>query len=237
MDFGIGFQVTGLSTVEFTSFSEDAFLQPQALARFYVIDQLAVRLRFGINSGSSSDEFSITYLDSMRQPDPFTVDSATLSTASQSIFSFAPGAEYHFQTDNKVDPYVGIEIPIAIKSQENLETDREYRWTNTVGVPILQQDLNIKQDTDGGFSIGVNLLAGFNYFFSEHIAIGAEYGIGFLNTSDGGTVRVATTGTQISTADVADVTVINDTETFQQSSSTSGFRTNTKGGINLSLFF
>jgi hypothetical protein len=237
MDFGFGFQVSGLSNVDILSFEDNAFQRPQALVRFYAMDQLAVRLLVGINTVSQTDEYSISYTDSVTRPEPFIVDSATTETFSQSVFSFAPGAEWHFKTTNKVDPYVGLEVPIAIKGASDEEFDQVYRFTDETGVPFFQQDVNVKTNTDGGFSIGVNLLAGFNYFFSEHIAIGAEYALGFLNTRDGGNIRTATTGTLIPSGNPDNVIVIDETQEFEQSSASSGIRTNTKGGINLSLFF
>jgi len=237
MDFGFGFQITGLSNIDILSFEDNAFQRPQALVRFYATDQLAVRMLVGVSTGSQTDEYSISYVDSLRRPEPFIVDSATTETFGQSVFSFAPGAEWHFQTTNKVDPYVGLEIPIAIKGEANEEFDQVYRWTDETGIPFFQQNINRKTITDGGISIGVNLLAGFNYFFSEHIAVGAEYAIGFLNTRDGGTVRTATTGTLIPSGDPTNVIAVDETQEFEQSSTSSGIRTNTKGGINLSLFF
>lgn len=237
MDFGFGFRLTGLSTVELGAFSQDAFMQPQLLLRFYPMEQLATRLRLGVNGNDSTSEYTITFIDSVRRPDPFTVDSATVYTRSQTVISFAPGAEWHFKTDNKLDPYAGLEVPFAIKTTEEIEVDQQYSWTVEGGIPIRQEDINTKRTTDGGFSIGVNLLAGFNYFFSPNLAVGAEYSLGFLSTTDGGNVRVATTGTLIATANPDDVTVINDTQTFQQSTAVTSLQTNTGGAVNLSLFF
>lgn len=236
-DFSIGFNISGLADIQLQPWSEDAFGAPQALARYYITDQLVPRLRLGINTNSQTVDFSRNYIDSIRFAEPRTIDSVVVTSENLAVFSFSPGIEYHFTTTSKVDPYVGAEIPITVKGTQDTEVDFMYQQREEDGALVLDQDFNTKTTRDGGFSIGFNLLAGFNYFFSPKIAIGAEYGIGFLNTQDGGTVRVARTGTIAVSGSQNNIIAIDETDIFEQRTTNTGINTRATGGINLSIFF
>ncbi|RMG69443.1 MAG: hypothetical protein D6722_10300 [Bacteroidetes bacterium] len=237
-DVSFGFRFSGLNDLSLQAFSEDAFGTPELLGRYFFTDQMAVRLRIGANIGSTTEDFSDSYIDSVRFPEPRRIDSASTDFISSSAFSFTPGFEYHFNsTAQRLDPYAGAEIVFGITGATNTETDRAYLQADESFVPLYQEDLNIKTRVDGGISVGMNLLAGFNYFFSEKIAIGAEYGLGFLYTRNGGDVRVSTQGTLLPTPNPDNLVAVDRTETFQASEQGVNFGTIGTGSINLSVFF
>lgn len=237
-DISLGFRISGLSNISLAEFSTDAFDTPELLGRYFLTDNLALRARLGFNIGSTSNDFSDSYLDSTRFAQARLIDSAVQVTESFAAFTFSPGVEYHFEAEgSKLDPYVAGEILFSIRGNSSSETDREYTQTDAAGVQLYGEDLNIKTDVDGGIGIGLNLLGGFNYFFTDKIALGAEYGIGFLYVRDGGQVRIETVGSINPSGDPANLTPVDIIERFDQVNTSTTLDTRGRGAINLSIFF
>jgi len=236
-DVSLGFRITGLGDVTLQPWSEDAFGAPQLLGRYYLTNQLALRARIGLNVSNQTTEFSTSFADTVSFPVPVEIDSSDVSSISQSVFSFTPGAEWHFLTDNKLDPYVGAEILLTIKGSTTTESDQEYRVRDENGAQLLLSELNTKVVEDGGINVGFGLIGGFNYFFSPKVALGAEYGIAFAYNQDGGNVRVATTGRFTPDGDVQNIISIDETQVFQSSVTGTTLNTLASGAINLSIFF
>lgn len=237
-DVSLGFRFSGLNDLSIQAFSTDAFGTPELLGRYFFTDQIAVRLRLGANVGSRTEDFSDSFIDSIRFAEPRRIDTATTDFISSSAFSFTPGFEYHFNASGqRLDPYAGAELVFGVTGATSTETDRAYLQSDANFVPLYQEDLNIKTREDGGISVGFNLLGGFNYFFSEKIAIGAEYGLGFLYTRSGGDIQVSTQGTLLPSPNPDNLVAVDQTVTFQSSEQSVGFGTIGRGSINLSVFF
>lgn len=235
---GLGFRLTGIANVSFSNWMNTDLsgqqlpdpvglfggtsvavnsLVPQEMlfGRYYLSSDLALRVGLGINSVSMKSH---------------TVDSigANILTTDDktSAFSFgiSAGVEKHFASAaSKLDPYAGAQINFAsigsIKNEftSNLNTDPA-------------QDNTVMTELAGGSSFGVNLLAGFNYFFSDNFAIGAEMGWGFRSTSVGGD------WSQTSTS-VVGGTSTTSTSIGNAKSSTSGLGVGSTAGINASIFW
>lgn len=238
-DISLGFRITGLGTVAIQSWDEDAFEIPEVMGRYYLTDRIALRSRIGLELLNTSGEFSDQYLDTVRFALNQIIDSATTSSISSFGFSITPGAEYHLLADaSKLDPYVGAEVSFGYKGVTSTELDQIYeRAVADDGSVIFRENLNIKTRTPGGISIGFNLLGGFNYFFTDKIAVGAEYSIGFLNQRQGGKVEVATTGTLQDDRNSLDIITIDQTETFQNTTTGTSIVTGSTGGVNFSIFW
>lgn len=237
-DIGLGFRVTGLNNVSLREWNQDAFDTPEIMGRYFISDKLAVRARLGANVSTTSTEFSDQYLDSVRFGQALLIDSATVTRASGATFSISPGVEYHLTADaSRLDPYVGAEFLLGFKGETETEVDLDYQRVTADEITIYQEDLNSKINTAGGISVGFNLLGGFNYFFTEKIAIGAEYAIGYAYRRDGGDVRIATTGAIIPGGDPTDVIPVSQTEVFQELSTEASFFTGSTVGINFSIFW
>ena len=93
-----------------------------------------------------------------------------------------PGYEIHFDGTDRLSPYVGAELDFGIG---RMSTEQESWGANDIdNVDELEQNVVWSQtDKDGFTRIGLNLLAGFDFYFSDSIYLGAEMGFGFSNKS------------------------------------------------------
>lgn len=96
------------------------------------------------------------------------------STSSSLTIGVAPGIEKHMGGTDRLSPYMGVELPIAYK----MTSDKVER---AVGADV--QNVTTK-GTGGYFSIGVNALAGVNYYLSKGLYCGAELGFGVMYKKD-----------------------------------------------------
>lgn len=222
----------------------DAFGNAQIFGRYYLSSDLAVRAGLGINATSSetvdidSTAWSRTVTDSDGSvtAGPSSPDSGrtkTTTETSQFNFSIAPGIEKHFSTNSNIDPYVGAQIPIAILgSTDSTVTDE---FTGVSGGSEVSYDRTLNSTTPGGFGWGLQGIIGFNWFVGDKVAIGMEYKLGFMNTSQGGEVNSDVSQT------IDNGNVEKSTETtnwsHQNETSNGNFSTMSRGGINVSIFF
>jgi hypothetical protein len=237
-DIGLGFRVTGLSSLALGPWDTDAFETPQLLGRYFLSDKLALRARIGASTLNQTTEFSELYIDQVRFPEPVRVDSAVTQTTSQGGFNIVPGAEYHFASvAPRLDVYVAGEVPLAFLGDLTQETDLQYKYTNGSGSDRFAADLNEKFTRQGGISAGLNVFGGFNFFISQKIAIGGEYGLGLLYARNGGEERLARTGSVLPTGDPANAVTVNETIVRQASVAGLSLSTGGTGGIHLSIFW
>ncbi len=237
-DWGIGFRITGLQNVSLEDFRTDEFDIPQALGRYYLTDRLAARLTFGIQSTNSVSDYTFGYTDFERFPQAYRVDTVTRTTISSTGFNFSPGIEWHMALESpKLDPYVGAEIPISFLGPETVSFDNEYQYLDTAGAVVFKSDINTRTETAGGFSVGLNLIAGFNYFITDKISFGAEYNLGTAFSQMGGDIRVSQTGVVQPSANVDALVTINDNFTVKDVTTNLGVGLASSGGINFSFFW
>ena len=82
----------------------------------------------------------------------------------------------------------------------------------------------------GGSHFGLDLLAGFNFFFTDNFALGGEFSWGFHSTKMGGDytteTSVTSAGTTVTTKGAGNSTV-----------SSAGLRVGSTAGVNASIFF
>lgn len=106
-------------------------------------------------------------------------------------FSIRPGFEKHFAGTDRLSPYVGAEI-VFMKSTTKWEKDTLTQGNYTVGpiydttstditvsAPWNVQTLNQKY---GSTTFGINLIAGFDYYFTKNLSLGAELTFGYSST-------------------------------------------------------
>lgn len=238
---GFGFNITGLATVAIKNYNTSLLsnqtvpdplnvigypvtvsqILPQNLLfiKHYFADDMAWRLSIGINSNSTKTEIT----DSTE----FAMGTAT-TTNKLSSFSagLGIGVEKHASTNSaKADPYMGADLNFALIT--GFKSEQSYDETDTTG----SFSSNYTVDYPGGMGLGLNLFGGFNYFFSQNIAIGAEAGIGFNFLSMGGdwTSTLTTNSTPGSSS------TISSQGTYKNTSS--GVAVNATGGINLTIFW
>lgn len=95
-----------------------------------------------------------------------------------------PGYEIHFEGTDRLSPYVGAEIDFGIG---NTSTENE-NW-GAQDPDDSPGDFVVWTDTtkDPYTRFGLNLLAGFDFYFADNVYLGAEFGYGFSVMSMGDT--------------------------------------------------
>lgn len=103
---------------------------------------------------------------------------------SNTLIGIAPGYEIHFSGTDNLSPYFGIEAYYMMGSRTDLIESWGPNDLDNVGQPdvYVTWDLTNKQAYS---SMGLNLLFGADYYFSDAIYVGFEAGLGFGTTSFG----------------------------------------------------
>lgn len=237
-DFGLGFKITGLSNVGFSEWDSDHFAIPQILGRYYISDKFALRARVGLDLKNVRDRYS-TGTDRPQVPPPITKDTVIESQIKSSNFSFFPGVEYHLASPaTKIDPYVGFEAGISVmgSTTETTTTKMEDHDNNNQGQLVFSSLITQTTITPGGLGVGGNAILGFNYFFSDNFAIGAEYTIGTAYSKSGGiattTINGLDTQPQVPSSNIYSSEYT--TEVLKYDMRT---RIRSTGGVNISVFW
>lgn len=139
--------------------------------RFRMFNTEASALRVSFFVGGSSSE-------TVQQEADGDIDALeVLDTDKEFSFSIRPGYEKHFEGTDRLSPYVGAEIAFTTTStttedqEQTVSEDGDDQITTTT--------------TKGGDrTIGLNLLAGTDFYFADNIYLGVEIGFGFANTKD-----------------------------------------------------
>lgn len=230
-DMGLGFKVSGLANVSISDWKTDHFNVNQLLYRYYVSDKFAIRAGLGLSMGNKSGTFKQETLSGTIST---TVD--TTFSKKNMNFSIDPGVEYHLGSPAaKVDPYVGVVASISYMGKTET-SDRQVTNVKDLsnGTYLSQSDLTTRTITPGGLGYGANLVCGFNYFFSDNFAIGAEYMLGYNAVSTGGDNQVSVNGF---TGVPGSITSIGTTTTFTNKNTNSGAAIRSTAGVNLSVFW
>lgn len=103
---------------------------------------------------------------------------------SNTLIGIAPGYEIHFSGTDNLSPYFGIEAYYMMGSRTDMIESWGPNDLDNVGQPdvYVTWDLTNKQAYS---SMGLNLLFGADYYFSDAIYVGFEAGLGFGTTSFG----------------------------------------------------
>lgn len=121
------------------------------------------------------------------------------STYKKSSLYLAVGLEKHFSGTKRLDPYIGGQIGIGLIGKTKIE--EEIRTVSSAGTD--RETITFEQD--GGFAMGLNAIAGFNYFVAKNFALGAEYTLGYNFLKDGGNFSRVTQVNPISGSASSDV--------------------------------
>lgn len=133
-------------------------------SRYFISDLSALRLSLFIGG-------------SYTPTDEETAGLSTLTDKDRVInFVFRPGYEYHFEGTNKLSPYLGGELYYKNESTKNIDQD----YNSNDGV----QSLTTRSSNN---TVGLNMLAGGDYYFTDKIYLGAELGFGITREGRGKT--------------------------------------------------
>lgn len=85
--------------------------------------------------------------------------------------SVAPGIEKHMAGTDRLSPYVGAYVLVGFTSETNVMEEQ-------VG-----EDLASTTEKSGSLDLGLNGVAGFDYYVAEHLYLGTELGFGLAVNS------------------------------------------------------
>jgi hypothetical protein len=166
----------------------------QIKLRYFVSDQVALRMGFSANSVKDNSSASSPY-----GTNPFTNTEVRRSTT----LSFNPGFEKHFAGTKRLSPYLGVEAMLAKKTSSHEITNsnssmtieggwRQQFYSNNPNYPVLTSTYAER----AFFKYGLNLITGFDFYMSRHFYFGYEITFGFSNTkyADIDTSTVYTSG-------------------------------------------
>jgi len=160
-DPGFGLKTNGLKGMVWENSFDSLTLQFRQFHSPNTAFRLDVSLLFQHQKDSGKDAFS----NGGYSLDEF--------ISSRFVIGLAPGIEKHFPGTRRLDPYVGIALPLALVGKlrrttidDNVNADGSYIKRET------------KRTDPGGFGIGLDGFAGLNYYIAKNLAIGIEYNLG-----------------------------------------------------------
>lgn len=155
--------------VSLNSASGNTFAAPTIRFRYFVMDNLSLRLGATFNSMSSKQNF----YGSVAAPMNYEDSVGTVTTKSMA-YNFSIGAAYHFSQLEKLSPYVGIDFVIggAIDRQFGENSD------NNTWIDEFQYETKTP-----GIMFGGNIVAGVDWYFAQNVYLGAEFGWGVSSVS------------------------------------------------------
>jgi len=144
-----------------------SFDAPAIRMRYFVKDNIAARVTLGINKSSET----MNYFENE------VANSGGSGTEINKAGGWAAsiGGEYHFAGTTRLSPYGGLDIVFGGGKTTNA-------WSNYDGAGY---NADYKRNIEAKYStIGVNLVAGTDYYFAENFYLGLELGLGFQSMTD-----------------------------------------------------
>jgi hypothetical protein len=138
--------------------------------------------RVSLTVGSTSGTHAYYQAGDMSETDP--VSPQLNMETSNTVIGIAPGYEIHFSGTDNLSPYFGIEAYYMMGSR----SDKLEHWGANDYDNFGQSDVFVTWDVTNKqaySSMGLNLLFGADYYFSDAIYVGFEAGLGFGRTSFG----------------------------------------------------
>jgi hypothetical protein len=168
------------------------------LFRYYLADDLAVRV--GINLSTDSDKEEDT-TGTVIAGGPFGNGSGVSEETKTSTTDFALqlGVQKALGTGEKLEPYIGADLHFGISNSKETENAE---ITDAALAGFANGDSYEFEDKSSSMYFGVVPVVGFNYYFTENFGVGAEFGWGFLLSSEGygeGTETTNIAGTSTTT--------------------------------------
>jgi outer membrane protein W len=144
-----------------------SFNAPSLRYRYFLQDNIAVRVTLGLANSSTTENFYEVEADNSGASGEY--------VSKTGGWNAAIGAEYHFAGTDRLSPYAGIDIMFG----GGKVTDE---GTNSDGTSYVADYSEMSEAKTGMF--GVNLVAGTDYYFAENFYIGLELGLGWSSTTE-----------------------------------------------------
>ncbi|MDX1910354.1 MAG: hypothetical protein SFV22_02650 [Saprospiraceae bacterium] len=216
-EFGVGIRAVGLKGLIWENNFEGQTIQ------FRKVQSSSLVLRGDLTVDYRSDKNS--------EKDVFTGGGYTYDETNQREFavSIAPGVEKHFSGTRRLDPYVGVAVPIIFVGRTHSTTISDFEAPD--GDYTKQK---IERSTPGGFGFGLDGLVGVNYYVFNRLSLGIEYKLGFSLVNSSGEEKTKTTVKERVNGG-AETTTTTETDGDETSDNTVFF--GNKGVIGLNLIF
>lgn len=147
--------------------------------RYFFSDQLALRIGATVGFNKEVDNIYGGTEDALK---------GTVKT-NEGTYMLNIGVEKHFNGTDRLSPYVGADLTIGTQTYSEKGTD-------TDGT-IYDATLSYSQKGANTFLTGIRAVVGADYYFSKHVYLGAEAGLGFLYGQEGKTTMTTTVGSTV----------------------------------------
>ena len=144
------------------------FIQNSIKFRSFSSSFKAFRMGVGVNYSND--------IDIIQEADDDTNDLELKSYSSRYSVSFMPGFEKHFEGTKRLSPYTGLQFLLSYSHtsyREEFQVDNKVYNSTLTNVPG-----GAGGNGNGGLSVGVGFVAGFDYYFAKKLYLGVELGIG-----------------------------------------------------------
>lgn len=191
-------------------------------------------LRLNLFVGSSSDKTVTEQEGDLSFEDP--TSPALYSWDRSFDLTIRPGYEIHFDGTDRLSPYVGAELDLGFG---NVSTEEESWGANDVD-NIGEPENNVvwtETNKTGYFRFGINLLAGFDFYFADNIYLGGELGFGFSSMSMGDSTVEVSDQVAWSLADSGNTDADQDLPADVENGSSFNVGPNVNGAIRLGYLF
>jgi len=139
-------------------------------------------LRFEVFLGSNSNKSVAMQAGSNGLED--NPNPATYNKSGGFDLSLRPGIEKHFDGTSRLSPYIGGLLDFGFGSSNNTEGYWTPNSNDLDGFDDFTKHVEWSQKTkDGYLRLGLNAVAGMDFYFADNIYLGAEFGYGFSWTS------------------------------------------------------
>jgi opacity protein-like surface antigen len=158
----------------------------QVRLRYFLNDDMAIRLGFGFSSFSTDDSVSIP------------TGGRGFAESKSSSWSFSPGIEKHFAGTDRLSPYVGAELVFTGQSTSTNINGKNYK-AEIEGA----DDTGTRDKT----SFGLNAVGGVDWYVTRRLYLGFEVGLGFASEKEKdftSSVSVTEDGVTVTTPDNED---------------------------------
>jgi outer membrane protein W len=156
------------------------FVAPALRARYFVTDNIAIRLTVGLNNKKTTENV-FEFADGTGRTGKY--------TTKNSMTNIALGAEYHFKGTERLSPYAGLDIAFGMGGSKE---DGANAFQAPLGAAFIAD--YTEKYTAKSSMFGVNLVAGTDFYFAQNFYIGLELGLGFNSTTWKDAVRETVTG-------------------------------------------
>lgn len=163
----------------------NTFSAPSLRLRYFAADNIAGRL--GVQYNSTSETINHYGIGSDFLP---SADSLGTEVNKSSMTWLSIGGSYHFSQLDRLSPYVALDVMIGMGSNNATWTD----YDGSDYAAGVSAAVNSKSS-----GLGLNLAAGFDYYFAENVFIGAELGFMYMSMNDKGGEATFTSGSTTTT--------------------------------------